>query len=287
MIRTLLIIAGAALVLAIATLGGAAAIGGQDLARHGWTWTFHDGDGDTVRFERDDGTRAPDVTRTLAWTGGNRLVLDLAADVTYVQGPEAGVVVTGPKSVTDRVVLDGDRLTMTEGDDTERVTFGWDHNGPTGWAESERLRITVTAPSVVEFDVVGSSDLTISSYDQETLAVNISGSGEVSATGRTRSLEVDISGSGDADLGSLTTIDANVAIAGSGDATVAPTGKADISIAGSGDVDLTTRPATVNQDILGSGDVNFDRVTTRITTTREIARAPGVSVSTSTEVPVP
>ena len=38
MIRTLLIIAGAALVLAIATLGGAAAIGGQDLARHGWAW---------------------------------------------------------------------------------------------------------------------------------------------------------------------------------------------------------------------------------------------------------
>ena len=255
MIRTLLIIAGAAMVLAIATLGGAAAIGGQDLARDGWAWTFHDGDGDTVRFERDDGSHEPDVTRTLAWTGGNRLVLDLAADVTYVQGPEAKVVVTGPKAVADRVVLDGDRLTMTDGDDTERVTFGWDANGPTGWAESERLQITVTAPSVVEFDVVGSSDLSITAYDQDTMSLSLTGSGDVTASGRARTLTLNMTGSGDADLDALQAVDVRVDVSGSGDASVAPTGEANIALSGSGDVDLAGRPTKVTSSSTGSGDI--------------------------------
>ena len=39
MIRTLFIIAAAGLVLATASLGGAFALGGRDMARHGWAWT--------------------------------------------------------------------------------------------------------------------------------------------------------------------------------------------------------------------------------------------------------
>ena len=128
---------------------------------------------------------------------------------------------------------------------TPTVTFG------VGFPDAS----VVTAPNVNSFNMEGSSNLMIRDYDQDTLQIDISGSGEVAATGRTRALEVDISGSGDADLGSLVTTDANVAIAGSGDATVAPTGRADITIAGSGDVDLTTRPATLNQNMNGSGEV--------------------------------
>ena len=259
MIRTLFIIAAAGLVLATASLGGAFALGGRDMARHGWEWTFHDRDGDTVSFERDDGTRAEDVTRTIAWTGGESLTVDLSADVEYVQGDTPGVTVTGPANLVERVRLVGDRLTWIEDDDGpdhERVIFGRREGGRGIWIHSEAVRIVVTAPNISSFDLEGSADLTLKDYDQDTLAVDISGSGEVYANGRTRALEVDISGSGDADLSALTTTDANVAIAGSGDARVAPTGRADISISGSGDVDVTTRPATVNQDITGSGDVS-------------------------------
>lgn len=49
MIRTLFIIAGAALVLCLVTVGGALAIGGHDLQRHGWAWTIKDQDGETDR----------------------------------------------------------------------------------------------------------------------------------------------------------------------------------------------------------------------------------------------
>ena len=289
MIRTLLIIAAAGLVLATASLGGAFALGGRDMARHGWEWTFHDRDGDTVSFERDDGTRGPDVTRTLEWTGGQTLTVDLSADVDYVQGDTPGVTVTGPAQLVEKVRLVDGRLTWadTDGPNHETVVFGRREHGRGIWVHSEAVKIVVTAPNINNFNLEGSANLMLRDYDQDTLAIDISGSGEVTAMGRAGALEVDISGSGDADLAALATTDANIAIAGSGDAVVAPTGRADISISGSGDTVLTTRPATVNQNISGSGEVDFATVSTSITTTQELARGPGVSVSTSREVTTP
>ncbi|HYD27556.1 head GIN domain-containing protein [Brevundimonas sp.] len=246
MIRTLLIITGASLVLCAASLGGAAALGGNDLARHGWSWTFRDdGHDETVRFERaDDG---PSVTRTLAWTGGDRLDVEVAADVTYVQGDEASVVVTGPRNQVEGLRLSDGRLTFDNDDNVEVVVFGW-HN-------TDRLRITVTAPSVRNFSLSSSGDLQIRNYDQPDMMLTIQGSGDVTAAGRTEAVELDIHGSGEADLSALETRDADVEISGSGEAAVGPTGGARISISGSGDVELTRRPASVTQNISGSGDV--------------------------------
>ncbi len=288
MIRTLLIIAAAALVLAMASIGGAFALGGRDMARNGWEWTFRDRDGDTVSFERRDGTEAPDITRTLDWTGGRTLTVDLSADVDYVQGATPGVNITGPAELVERVRLVDGRLTWAEGEGPhhERVIFGRRQGGRGIWVHSDEVRIVVTAPNVDSFNLEGSGQLTIRDYDQDTLEIDISGSGEVTATGRTRALEVDISGSGDAELASLAAVDANVAIAGSGDAVVGPTGRAEISISGSGDVQLTTRPATVNQTTSGSGEVDFATVSTTVTTSSDVVRVPGVSITTSTERPV-
>lgn len=291
MIRTLLIITGASLVLCIATLSGAAAIGGSDLARHGWTWTFReDGEDHTVHFERGDDS--PAVTRNLAWTGGDTLTIDIPGDVTYVQGDTPSVVIRGRKSMVDRVNLIDGRLTWDEDDDTDHVVFGW-NNG------SGRLRVTVTAPSVKRFDLESSADLSIRGYDQPTFELNVSGSGDVDALGRTETATIQTTGSGDSDLSRLRMTDARVDTSGSGDVSVGPTGRADIAISGSGDVDVTTRPATVTQDVSGSGDVSIERVRTergenddqrvivQTTTTREIVDAPGVSVRTTRTVPAP
>lgn len=258
MIRTLLIIAAAGLVLATASFGGAFALGGRDMARNGWEWTLHDPDGDTVTFERRDGTEGPEATRTLEWTGGQSLTVDLSADVEYLQGDTPGVTVTGPQEMIDRVRLVDGRLTWVErdGPEHERVYFGRRQNGRGIWMESDRIKIVVTAPNVNDFDLEGSSHLTLRDYDQDTLTLDISGSGEITAYGKARSMELDISGSGEADLEGLTLTDANVAIAGSGDATLTPTGRVDVSISGSGDVALLTRPAQLNQSISGSGDVD-------------------------------
>ena len=248
MIRTLLIITGASLVLCVATLSGAAAIGGNDLARNGWTWTFRDdGEDHTVHFERGDDS--PAVTRNLAWTGGDTLAVEIPGDVTYVQGDTPSVVVTGKKSMVDRVNLVNGRLTWAEGDDdTDHVVFGW-HN-------DSRLRVVVTAPSVKRFDLQSSADLSIRSYDQPTFELNVSGSGDVDASGETQTATIDTTGSGDSDLSALELTDANIDTSGSGDLRVGPTGTARIDISGSGDVDLTRRPANLTQSVSGSGDID-------------------------------
>lgn len=259
MIRTLLIITGASLVLCIATLAGAAAIGGDELARNGWAWTFHDEDGDDVRFERVTQDAGADVTRTLPWTGGGMLAIDIPGEVTYVQGAAKTITITGPKDIADRVqLLTGDRLTFNDGDDTERVSVRWGPNGLRALADGDRLKITVTAPDVKIFNLSSSADLFVRNYDQPRLALIISGSGQAIIQGRTQDARLDITGSGEADLSELALTDASVDIDGSGEARLGATGRVDVDISGSGDVVLTRRPASLNQTISGSGDVRQD-----------------------------
>jgi len=259
MIRTLLIIAGAALVLAIASLGGAFALGGSDLRQNGWTWTVWDDGHENVRWQRQRGKvdAGPEVTRTLAWTGGDTLTLGVPATVEYRQGAQASVVVTGPQKIVERLTLTGGRLDWDGSDsDGDRVTIQWDRNGIRGWSDLERVKVVVIAPNVSRFEIEGSGDLDIDGYDQPSLAIDISGSGDVIAKGRTRSLSLDISGSGEADLSSLQAVDAKVEVAGSGEARVYASGAADLSIAGSGDITVVNRPASLRQSVTGSGDID-------------------------------
>lgn len=248
MIRTLLIITGASLVLCIATLSGAAAIGGNDLAREGWEWTFRDGErSETVTFHRND--TGPSVTRNLEWTGGDSLTVEIPGEVTYVQGDTPSVVVTGRKSMVDRVTLADGRLSWADDDDgAERVVFGW--------SNGDRLRVVIIAPSVTSFALQSSADLSIRDYDQPTFRLDVSGSGDVDASGQTETATIEVNGSGDSDLASLGMTDASIETSGSGDVRVGPTGSARVDISGSGDVDLTSRPANLQQTITGSGDID-------------------------------
>ena len=246
MIRTLLIITGAGLVLCIAALSGAAVLGGNDLARHGWEWTVRGGGEDrTIRFERR--TPGPSVTRNLSWTGGDRLQISVPGEVVYIQGETPSVVVTGQESLVDRIRLIDGRLEYDADDNTQHVFFGW--------SDGDRLRITVTAPSVTRFDVESWADLTIRSYDQPTIHLNVQGSGDVDAAGETETATIKISGSGDADLSALRVADAAVDLSGSGDLMVGPSGAARIDISGSGDVELTRRPTNLQQSASGSGEI--------------------------------
>lgn len=261
MIRTLLVIAGAAFVLALGSAAGALALGGRDLARHGWNWTFKDSDGDTVSFVRTDGrTGAPSATRTIEWAGGDRLILDLSYDVEYVQGATPGISITGPADEIELIRLEGDRLTADRpaGPHHERVYFGRHRDGQGVWVEDDEVRIVVTAPSVTRFVLNGSSDLRIRDYDRPQLAIEMNGSGDVRADGRAARLVLTGDGSGDAELQAFQADEANVTLNGSGGARIAPRTAADLTLSGSGDIELTTRPTSLRQSVTGSGEVHQD-----------------------------
>jgi hypothetical protein len=258
MVRTLVIILVASFVLAVACFSGAVAVGGRDLMEHGWTISpaflaqFEDDDDDDVSITVGQRHAAgPDVTRDLAWTGGDSLRIDLPAEVEFTQGETAKITVSGPESLVEQVVMVDGSLRFVDGG----VAVGED--GVHIRYNRERLRITVVAPTVRRFTVNGSPRLSIADYDQPDLAIEINGSGDVTAAGETLIVTLSIAGSGDADLGDLQTRDASVSIAGSGDAKLSPKGAARVEIAGSGDVTLTTKPASLSSNIDGSGDLHL------------------------------
>jgi hypothetical protein len=240
MIRALLMIAVAGFFLSLVTLSTAVAIGGPEVIARGawsaWDWDWDDHHG---RRDWEDQAGGPQGTRELAWTGGDSLELDVLADVTYRQAPgPATLTVTGRKRAVDLVRIDSDGRVYLE-----------DHRS------RSRLQITLTAPDIRRFKLNGSDRLSISDYDQDELNLELSGAAEAAATGRTGRLELDISGSGEADLAALKTREAQVEISGSGEAVIAPTEAADLNISGSGEITLKTRPARLESDVSGSGSI--------------------------------
>lgn len=210
------------------------------------------GHGD-IRFER--GEAGPDTTRTIAWTGGQTLTIDLPADVTYVQGDTPGVVITGPKAAVDRVRLVDGRLTLDEDENSERGYIRVRNGGIRIWNETEMLKITVTAPSVNSFRSAGSGDLTVEGYNQPTLGLLLDGPGDIEVTGRAASLDVRLNGYGDADLQGLEVKDAKLDNAGEGEINVGPTGDVMVDVTSDGDVHLTRRPANLERNITGDGEI--------------------------------
>jgi len=267
LIRNTLIVGAASFALAIACFAGVAAIAGPEIIKNGWTLPF-DNDGDTivvrengkvirtVRHVRVAGERpSPSVDRTFAWTGKDQLIIDLPVDVVFVQGAEAKVVASGPKSYIDRLRVDGGHVGLDESDNVDHDTLTIDHHGIRVQSDSDRVKITVIAPDITKFDVRGSGDLEIRRYDHPALAVTVSGSGDIQAAGRTETVAVDNSGSGWVNLTDLKAKDAVFDTSGSGGGALFATNKAKIDISGSGDVELRTEPKLVSSEISGSGEI--------------------------------
>jgi len=265
LIRNTLIVAGASFVLAVGCFAGVAAIAGPDILNNGWTLPLERDEtvvirenGKVVRTGRHfvQGRHAePSVDRTFPWTGKDTLTIDLPVDVVFVQGAEAKIVASGPRSYIDRLRVDGGRITLGDNDGVDHDSITINAFGVHVESDSDRVKITVIAPDVTRFDVRGSGDLEVRRYDHPTAIVSVSGSGGVEATGRVGSLTLDNSGSAWVDLAELKAKDALVDVSGSGGGAVFATNKAKIDISGSGDVELRTEPKTVTSEITGTGEI--------------------------------
>ncbi len=259
MLRPLLLTTAACAGIAVACLTGAGAIITHDLATQDWTLTTQKF-GDHVRVTRaKPSAPEPVETRTLAFAGDS-VTIDLPVDVTYVQAPDAHISVTGPASQIARVVFKDGRLSLSDGQTLDEqqdiVTLHLGANGLEAIHDgAERLHITITAPSVKTFAVEGSGNLDIRGYDQPSMDVRMTGSGDLNGGGHTKTLTLAVAGSGDADLSALAAADASVTLSGSGDAELNTSDKLTSDVTGSGDVRFRGHPKTVESKIVGSGTV--------------------------------
>jgi hypothetical protein len=235
-IRTLSLVAGLGFILALVCFGVAFGIAGgpfsiEDWSVRHWSW------GDHVTVSHETGSQV-ESQRTLTWAGGETLSVSIPAEVTYVQGPGNSLVLNGPEGLLKHVVVREGRITLES-----------------GLYDGGRLRIQLTAPDVRRFELDGDQTLKIESYDRDRLELVINGSGSITGAGKAREVELNISGSGSADLTALAMDAARVDISGSGDATLGPKTSARIDISGDGDVKLLTSPPVLQTDISGSGHV--------------------------------
>ncbi len=166
---------------------------------------------------------------------------------------------------------DLDRLRIVREGDTLRI--GRMHESGFHWS-SEKVKIFVTLPRLVEASVAGSGDMNIDKVEGTSFSGNVAGSGnlvigavtvdqadlsvagsgDMRVKGVAKQLSIDVAGSGDVDASGLKAQGAKVSIAGSGDVRADVTGPATVSVVGSGDVDLGAG-ARCSTSKMGSGEV--------------------------------
>jgi hypothetical protein len=116
-------------------------------------------------------------------------------------------------------------------------------------------RVYLTVPDLRQVQSTGSGNVLLMGVSNASLTLNIRGSGNMRAIGRTGRLDATIRGSGDFDLEALAVRDARVDVMGSGDATVRVSGALDASAFGSGDVRYFGRPAALAVHTGGTGRI--------------------------------
>jgi hypothetical protein len=105
--------------------------------------------------------------------------------------------------------------------------------------------------------VSGSGDMRVDKAQVVNLQARLAGSGDLVVTGSADTVEASLAGSGDIDLQQLMAKKGSVKLAGSGDLNVHASESVSVSLVGSGDVRVYGRPATVNRQVVGGGNVHM------------------------------
>jgi hypothetical protein len=134
-------------------------------------------------------------------------------------------------------------------DGTLHVTF--DHDG---WGGNDVV-VEASVPKLEEIDASGSGDIEADGVDADTFTLRSEGSADIVLTGSAALLDVEVEGSGNADLADLRARAARVKVRGSGDADVRADERLDVEVDGSGNVRYHGDPE-LTQRVDGSGDLS-------------------------------
>ncbi len=191
----------------------------------------------------------------------NEIKLAIPADVTIEQGDEQKITVEGDENIVDRLKtrvnggewkIDTDRCIRNIGTLNIHMVV----------KDMKKIFVSgsgkVTSSNIIQtdkmdLDISGSGDIDVG-LDVIDLEVGISGSGKMFAEGKTEYADYKISGSGDVRAFELDSRRADVTISGSGSVEVTVEERLKVRISGSGDVYFRGDPE-LDISVSGSGDV--------------------------------
>jgi hypothetical protein len=173
----------------------------------------------------------------------------------------SGIDLAGSNVVTVRV--GGKQSVVVHGDDnllsriTTKVRAGTlvIGNTPGSFKTRTPMSVEVTVPSLESLALSGSGVLVVTGVDTQALTATLSGSGVLRASGTAAKLDIELPGSGDAQLDQLVARDVHAVVRGSGRILVTATASLNAAVPGSGAIIYSGNPAHVTTSITGSGAV--------------------------------
>jgi hypothetical protein len=117
------------------------------------------------------------------------------------------------------------------------------------------MSVEVSVPSLEALTLTGSGVISTTGIKTSSLTVTLAGSGVLRASGSATRLDVNLGGSGDAQLEQLAARDVHAVVSGSGRILVSATNSLDASVPGSGAIVYSGNPAQVTTNITGNGAV--------------------------------
>jgi hypothetical protein len=188
----------------------------------------------------------PETSQTRAVGAFDQLEVSGDIDVDVGSGDSRDVVVTAGENVIDHVVTEASGGVLRVAIRDRGIVIGPD--------PYDNVRVQVPASVLNDIRVEGSSNLRLGRIDTDRLAIEVSGSGDIEASGRVGDLVATIDGSGDAHLYDLEARTATVTVHGAGNAELNVRDRLDVTVEGAGDVRYRGRPS-VRQTVEGAGDI--------------------------------
>ncbi len=127
-----------------------------------------------------------------------------------------------------------------------------------GWfTTNEGIMVHVTVPRLQSAHLQGSGDVVVKGATGPSFDASVSGSGDMSLSGKVDAFQASVSGSGEVHAFELEAATANASVSGSGDLQVYATNTLQATVSGSGEVVYRGDPK-VTQTVAGSGEVRRD-----------------------------
>lgn len=117
--------------------------------------------------------------------------------------------------------------------------------------------VWLALPNTPSIQTIGSGDVTLYGLKQQSIKLDVQGSGDIAASGQVADMRATVYGSGDIDLSKLRAITGNLFAMGSGDVTAHVTDAVSACVMGSGDIIVLGSPAQRSCQVSGSGDIRF------------------------------
>jgi hypothetical protein len=170
------------------------------------------------------------------------VLMSAGADVVVSVGGAQAVTVRGDDNLLAllRTDVDDGRLTISQETDLDPKVG---------------LRVEITVPALEELAVAGAGDATAEGVSGGTFRIEVSGAGDVEASGDVDRVEVVVSGAGNVRIDELVAREAQVEVSGVGDVDVHATELLEASVSGAGQIVYSGNPARVDSDVSGAGEI--------------------------------